>query len=73
MSTNNESNNENMNENEKNNNEELAKNENENKKEERRVEEYQKELDSMKYQLLREDYNLFDLSFKIIVIGNSGM
>ena len=65
MSTNNESNNE------KNNNEELAKNEYENKKEKRRAEEYQKELDSMKYQLLREDYNLFDLSFKIIVIVNS--
>ena len=73
MSTNNESNDEKMSENIKNNNEELTKNENENKKEERRVEEYQKELDNMKYQLLREDYNLFDLSFKIIVIGNSGM
>jgi len=73
MSTNNESNNEKINENEKNNNEELTKNENENKKEERRAEEFQGELDSMKYQLLREDYNLFDLSFKIIVIGNSGM
>ena len=66
-------NDENINENEINNNEELNKNENENKKEERRTEEYQKELDNMKYQLLREDYNLFDLSFKIIVIGNSGM
>jgi hypothetical protein len=66
-------NDENINENAKNNNEELNKNENQNKKEERRTEEYQKELDNMKYQLLREDYNLFDLSFKIIVIGNSGM
>jgi hypothetical protein len=66
-------NDENINENEINNNEELNKNENENKKEERRTEEYQKELDNMKYQLLREDYNLYDLSFKIIVIGNSGM
>jgi hypothetical protein len=66
-------NDENINENAKKNNEELNKNENENKKEERRTEEYQKELDNMKYQLLREDYNLFDLSFKIIVIGNSGM
>jgi hypothetical protein len=66
-------NDENINENAKNNNEELNKNENENKKEERRTEEYQKELDNMKYQLLREDYNLYDLSFKIIVIGNSGM
>ena len=73
MSTNNESNDEKMSENIKNNNEELTKNENGNKKEERRTEEYQKELDNMKYQLLREDYNLFDLSFKIIVIGNSGM
>jgi hypothetical protein len=66
-------NDENINENEINNNEELNKNENENTKEERRTEEYQKELDNMKYQLLREDYNLYDLSFKIIVIGNSGM
>ena len=66
-------NDENINENAKKNNEELNKNENGNKKEERRTEEYQKELDNMKYQLLREDYNLFDLSFKIIVIGNSGM
>ena len=66
-------NDENINENAKKNNEELNKNENENKKEERRTEEYQKELDNMKYQLLREDYNLYDLSFKIIVIGNSGM
>ena len=66
-------NDENINENAKKNNEELNKNENENTKEERRTEEYQKELDNMKYQLLREDYNLYDLSFKIIVIGNSGM
>ena len=66
-------NDENVNENAKNNNEEINKNENDNKKEERRTEEYQKELDNMKYQLLREDNNLFDLTFKIIVIGNSGM
>ncbi len=70
MSTNND---ENINENEKNNNESSTKDENENKKEEKRTEDCQKELDNMKYQLLREDYNEFDLSFKIIVIGNSGM
>ena len=33
-------------------------------------EEKNKKLD---YELLREDYPTFDLSFKVIVIGNSGI
>lgn len=72
MSTNYESIDENINENIENNNEELNKNKNENTKEEKRKEEYQEELDNYQYQLLREDLSVFDLSFKIIVIGNSG-
>jgi len=28
--------------------------------------------DSQDYELLREDYQNYDLSFKVIVIGNSG-
>ncbi len=32
----------------------------------------QKQTDNLDYQLLREDYPEYDLSFKIIVIGDSG-
>ena len=29
------------------------------------------DLDSIEYEILREDYPNYDLSFKVIVIGNS--
>ena len=30
------------------------------------------ELEGLKYEILKEDYPVYDLSFKIIIIGNSG-
>jgi hypothetical protein len=30
------------------------------------------ELDGLKYSILKEDYPVYDLSFKIIIIGDSG-
>jgi len=30
------------------------------------------DIDNLEYEILREDYSYFDLSFKIIVIGNCG-
>ena len=30
------------------------------------------ELEVLKYEILKEDYPVYDLSFKIIIIGNSG-
>lgn len=32
----------------------------------------EKEKDKLNYEILIEDFSYFDLSFKIIVIGNSG-
>jgi hypothetical protein len=43
----------------------MATNENE-------VEEKKEEQNDKEYEILREDYPNYDLSFKIIVIGNSG-
>jgi len=43
----------------------MATNENE-------VEEKKEEQNDKGYEILREDYPNYDLSFKIIVIGNSG-
>ena len=42
--------------------------ENENKENEKKGEE-----DELQYELLKEDYPHYDLSFKIIVIGNAGV
>ena len=30
------------------------------------------EIDSIKYTILKEDYPVYDLSFKVIIIGDSG-
>ena len=30
------------------------------------------ELEGLKYEILKEDYPVYDLSFKIIIIGDSG-
>jgi hypothetical protein len=30
------------------------------------------ELEGLQYEILKEDYPVYDLSFKIIIIGNSG-
>ena len=30
------------------------------------------ELEGLKYEILKEDYPVYDLSFKIIIIGSSG-
>ena len=47
------------------------KDENQQKKE-KNLEIDDNELDNMKYEILNEDCQEFDLSFKIIVIGDSG-
>ena len=39
---------------------------------ENEVEEKKEEQNEKEYEILREDYPNYDLSFKIIVIGNSG-
>ena len=40
---------------------------------EKSTEEIRNELDSMPFEVLKEDYPEYDLSFKVIVIGDSGI
>ena len=54
-------------------NKEDNKIENETKEKDKKIEIKQNQLNDMKYEILKEDYPEFDLSFKVIVIGNSGI
>ena len=40
---------------------------------EKSTEEIRNELDNMPFEVLKEDYPEYDLSFKVIVIGDSGI
>ena len=50
----------------------MASNENENPSTQEGETEKETEKKDAEYEILREDYPNYDLSFKIIVIGNSG-
>jgi hypothetical protein len=50
----------------------MASNENENGSTQEAETEKETEKKEAEYEILREDYPNYDLSFKIIVIGNSG-
>ncbi len=54
-------------------NKEDNKIENETKEKDKKIEIKQNQLNDKKYEILKEDYPEFDLSFKVIVIGNSGI
>ena len=54
-------------------NEEKQKEKQKDIKEEKRKEIFNSDIENMPYEVLKEDYPQYDLSFKIIVIGDSGI